>query len=228
MPDSVNVDGECNTLCTSLSAVDQQLPIAIGATPVVNQRQHHLVDVPARHGCYHGTRPRTPVGTGKTRLRKIQATERPTHSVPLRAMGRCQCWRSRAAPDLRPCEGYPRRACTGNFLLLHPHMGRIIHSICCHGNFPWNRHRPHVGGAAPGAQAARRGPWAAASAGGQGLPLTSGPARASPAGPAPTTSLKAAEIFKQTGAPARPVRLHKGIHNAQDELRVDNRGHITV
>ena len=143
MPDSVNVDGECNTLCTSLSAVDQQLPIAIGATPVVNQRQHHLVDVPARHGCYHGTRPRTPVGTGKTRLRKIQATERPTHSVPLRAMGRCQCWRSRAAPDLRPCEGYPRKACsTGNFLLLHPHMGRIIHSICCHlltyGNL-WNR-----------------------------------------------------------------------------------------
>ena len=74
-----------------------------------------------------------------------------------RAKGRCQCWRSRAAPDLRRCEGYPRKACTGS-------------------------HRPHVGGAAPGAQAARRGPWAAASAGSQGLPLTSGPAGATPAG----------------------------------------------
>ena len=78
MQDSLNVEGECNTLCATLTAVDVQLPIAIGATPVVNQRQHHLFDVPARHGCYHGTRPKTPVGTGKTRLRNIQATERPT------------------------------------------------------------------------------------------------------------------------------------------------------
>ena len=55
----------------------------------------------------------------------------PNEALCERAKGRCQCWRSRAAPDLRPCEGYPRKACTGS-------------------------HRPHVGGAAPGVQAARR------------------------------------------------------------------------
>ena len=35
--------------------------------------------------------------------------------------------------------------------------------------------------------------WAAASAGGQGLPLTSGPARATPAGPAPAATARAFE-----------------------------------
>ena len=83
MRNSLNVDGKCNTLCATLTAVDAQLSIAIGATPVVNQRQHHLFDIPARNGCCPGTRPGTPVGTGKTTLRNIQATERATHSIPL-------------------------------------------------------------------------------------------------------------------------------------------------
>ena len=83
MRNSLNVDGECNTLCATLTAVDAQLPIAIGATPVVNQRQRHLFDIPARHGCYPCAGPGTPVGTGKTTLRNIQATEVPRHTAQL-------------------------------------------------------------------------------------------------------------------------------------------------
>ena len=70
MHDSLKVEGECNALWATLTAVDAQLPIAINTTPVVNQRQHDFFDIPSRHGCYPGTRAGTPVGTGKTALRK--------------------------------------------------------------------------------------------------------------------------------------------------------------
>ena len=60
MHDSLKVEGECNALWATLTAVDAQLPIAINATPVVNQRQHHLFDIPARHGCYPALDPEPP------------------------------------------------------------------------------------------------------------------------------------------------------------------------